>query len=325
MPRRAASIPAGCRSPHWPPASRGATISLLSIPSSAALDGSGTLRGQGRIPLGVAGTAGSWSLDVRDVDLKRLYAPLVATRVTGKLIAELDLQRQRIRGDVADRTITGGLALDFAAVVADGAVVVERFRARSGKGELAGRGRLALSGERAFELDATTQRFDPASYGAFPAGALDGRIVATGTLAPAWRVHADIALAAGSHLSGVALAGTARGTLRARAPSAMPRSILPSASRGSRQRAAQAKRTIVSPLRSTRRVWPNSRPCSLPAWTQLALGRAPCQGNARRTAASGRHRSRRRGERPEAPRWHRLRHTRRARSCRAGKHGRRSR
>ncbi len=186
---------------------------ILALDSiSATLDGSGTLRGQGRIPLGVAGTAGSWSLDVRDVDLKRLYAPLVATRVTGTLTAELDLQRQRIRGDVADRTIKGGLALDFAAVVADGAVIVERFRARSRKGELAGRGRLALSGERAFHLDMTTQRFDPASYGAFPAGALDGRIVATGTLAPAWRVHADIALAAGSHLSGVALAGTARGT-----------------------------------------------------------------------------------------------------------------
>ncbi len=52
----------------------------------------------------------------------------------------------------------------------------------------------------------------PASYGAFPAGALDGRIVASGTLTPAWRVRADIALARGSRLAGVALAGTARGS-----------------------------------------------------------------------------------------------------------------
>ena len=179
----------------------------------AALAGNGTLTGQGRVPLGVAGAAGSWTLDVRAVDLKQIYAPLVATRLSGKLVADLDLRQQKIRGDVADRTVIGGVALDFGAVVADGTVVVDRFRARSGKGELAGRGRIALSGERAFELDANAMRFDPASYGAFPAGALDGRIVATGVLAPAWRVHADIALAPGSRLSGVALAGTARGTV----------------------------------------------------------------------------------------------------------------
>ena len=50
----------------------------------ATLAGGGTLAGQGRIPLGVAGTAGSWTLDVRDVDLQRLYAPLVTTRLSGK-------------------------------------------------------------------------------------------------------------------------------------------------------------------------------------------------------------------------------------------------
>ena len=179
---------------------------------SAALAGGGTLAGQGRIPLGAAGTAGSWALDVRDVDLRQLYTPLVTTRLTGKLVADLDPRQQRIRGDIADRTIIGGVALDFAAVVADGTVVVDRFRARSGTSELAGRGRIALSGERAFELDATALRLDPASYGAFPAGALDGRVVASGALAPAWRVRADIALARGSRLAGVAVAGTARGS-----------------------------------------------------------------------------------------------------------------
>ncbi len=142
-----------------------------------------------------------------------IYARLVATRLSGKIDADLGRTEQRIRGDVADRSLVGGIALTFSAVVTEQSVVVDRFRARSGKGELAGRGRIALGGERAFEFDATAARFDPAAYGAFPAGALDGRIAAKGTLAPAWRVHADIVVAQGSRLAGMAVAGTARGTV----------------------------------------------------------------------------------------------------------------
>ncbi len=187
---------------------------LLSFDSIAAtLEGGGAIAGQAQIPLGVADAAGSFALELRNVDLRRIYAPLVATRLSGKLDADLGTNEQRIRGDVADRTLRGGIALDFGAVVTDKSVIVERFRARSGKGELAGRGRIALDKERGFELDATALRFDPAAYSALPAGTLDGRIVAKGTLAPAWRVQLDIALAQGSRLAGIAVAGTARGTL----------------------------------------------------------------------------------------------------------------
>ena len=183
-----------------------------SIRSSRLWPAAARSRGKGAFRSVSAAPPGRGRLDVRDVDLQRLYAPLVTTRLSGRLVADLDLRRQTIRGDVADRTISGGVALDFVAAVADGTLAVDRFRARSGKGELTGSGRIALSGERAFELDATARRLDPARFGAFPAGALDGRIVASGTLAPAWRVRADIALARGSRLAGVALAGTARGS-----------------------------------------------------------------------------------------------------------------
>ena len=117
-------------------------LSLESI--AAALEGGGAIAGNAQIPVGAAGSAGSWTLELRDIDLRRIYAPLLATRLSGKLAAELDREQQRFRGDIADRTMRGGIALDFAAVLADGAVVVDRFRARSGKGELVGRGRIAL-------------------------------------------------------------------------------------------------------------------------------------------------------------------------------------
>ena len=268
MPRRAASMPAGCRCARSRPASPGATTSLCArFDRRRARPAAARSRGQARIPLGVAGAAGSWT---PRRPRRRLEAALRAARrdaAVGKARSPISTSSsRRIRGDVADRTIIGGVALDFAAVVADGAVVVDRFRARSGKGR-ARRPRPHRASPASARSSSTRPRtrFDPASYGAFPAGALDGRIVATGTLAPAWRVRADIALAAGKPpFRRWPLAGTARGTLRRASPSAMPRSIFPSARRGSRRRAAPARRTIASPSRSTRRIWPSSRPCSPP-------------------------------------------------------------
>ena len=161
-----------------------------------------------------------------------------------------------------------------------------------GRGELAGRGRIALAGERAFELDATALRFDPASYGAFPAGALDGRIVATGTLAPAWRVHADVALAPGSRLAGVALAGKARGTFArssirdAAVDLSVGRSRLTATGN-----AGEADDHIAVALDAPDLA--ELAPLFPAAMAQLALRRAPRQGDARGSAAAGRHRSRR--------------------------------
>ena len=117
-------------------------LALESI--AAAFEGGGTVAGQAQIPVGTAGSAGSWTLELRDIDLRRIYAPLVATRLSGKLAADLEREQQKFRGDVADRTMRGGIALDFSAVLANDAIVVDGFRARSGRSELAGRGRVGL-------------------------------------------------------------------------------------------------------------------------------------------------------------------------------------
>lgn len=178
---------------------------------AAQLAGGGRARGRARIPLGSGDGAGTWSLDLADVDLRQIYSPLAATRLAGTVGAELDRRSQRISGDVSDRTLAGGIALRFAATVAGATVDVERFRITAARGEIAGRGRIGIEGERAFALDATAQRFDPARFGAFPAGALDGRVVASGVLAPAWRVGGTLALAPSSRLGGIAVSGSASG------------------------------------------------------------------------------------------------------------------
>jgi len=181
----------------------------------ATLPGGARARGRARIPLGDSDTAGTWSLELADVDLRRIYAPLASTRLSGSIDADLARDRQRIRGDVTDRQLAGGIALRFDATVADGTVDLPAFRLAASGGELAGRGRVALEGERGFELEATARRFDPARYGAFPAGALDGDIAVQGALGARWHADLRLALAPASNLAGVAVSGRAAGSFAA--------------------------------------------------------------------------------------------------------------
>jgi translocation and assembly module TamB len=181
---------------------------------AAELSGGGKATGRAKIPLGRA-TAGNWTLDVRDLDPSQLYAPLVATRLAGRIDADLDVKRTTVRGEIANRKIAGGIGLEFVVAVADRVVDVERLRARAGGGELTAQGRVALDGERALSLDGTATRLDPSRFGAYPVGRLDGSLKASGVLSPAWRVRADLEFAPPSRLAGVALSGVAHGTATA--------------------------------------------------------------------------------------------------------------
>jgi len=173
----------------------------------AEFAGGGRASGHARIPLG--GAARRWALDVRDVNLKAIYAPLVATRLSGTLGADLDAARQKFDGHVADRGIAGGIGMSFAATVIDRRLAIQRFQIRAGDGALAGSGGFDLAGQRAFDVVATAKRIDPSRFGKFPAGKLEGSVAVRGTLAAAFHAGVDVAVASGSHLDGVPLSGSA--------------------------------------------------------------------------------------------------------------------
>ncbi|HEX9302274.1 MAG TPA: hypothetical protein VF959_07995, partial [Casimicrobiaceae bacterium] len=189
---------------------QGDTVSFDDI--AADLEGGGKAVGRARITLAGDASASTWALDVRDLDLRQIYAPLVTTRLEGKVAADLGATRRTMSGDLVDRQIVRGLALSFAVTVADRVVDVERLRASAGSAQLDAHGRVALDGERAFTLEARAAKFDPSRFGAFPKGAVDGKLAAAGALQPAWRIGGDASIATGSRLAGVALSGSARGT-----------------------------------------------------------------------------------------------------------------
>ncbi len=64
----------------------------------AELSGGGRAAGSARIPLSGARSAGTWSLDVRDIDLRQIYGPLIATRP-----ARIDRRRPRCRPAARER------------------------------------------------------------------------------------------------------------------------------------------------------------------------------------------------------------------------------
>jgi translocation and assembly module TamB len=181
---------------------------------TAEITGGGRANGRARIPLD--GNAGQWTVDVRDVDLKRIYTPLQTTRLSGTLGANLESARQKIDGNLADRTIVGGIAMSFTATVADKRLAVERIAIRAGDGALAGSGRIDLAGRHAFDVVAKAKHIDPSRFGAYPAGSIDADIAANGTLDPDWALATTVKVVEGSRLAGVPLAGSARASLARR-------------------------------------------------------------------------------------------------------------
>ena len=180
--------------------------SVLSLTGAKAeLAGGGRVAGDIRVPVG--GGPVALQLTLTDVDLSRLVSTLVATRLNGTVAADVTQARQVVSGDVRQ----GDLALAFAGTVEGRRLVLERARLRSGAGELVGAGTFAFDAPRAFTVTAKATRFDPSRFVAMPAARLDGTVEARGTLLPRFDVTADVTLASGSRLAGLAVAGRAHG------------------------------------------------------------------------------------------------------------------
>lgn len=142
---------------------------------SAELGDAGTLTGSGRVDRSGAKLA----LATKALNLAGLHTRLHATRLAGRADLALSAARQSIEAEFAQ----DWLALKLTANRTGDAVEIPQFRARSRGGEASGQARLHLTGKQPFSLEATLLRFDPAAWGAFPGGSLNGTIAARGTIA----------------------------------------------------------------------------------------------------------------------------------------------
>jgi translocation and assembly module TamB len=135
-------------------------------------------------------------VDVRRLDLRRLYSSLRATRLAGHLRIEGNEQRQR----VAARLREDGLSFEGEAVIAAGRVRIDRLVARTGGARASATGEIGLDDAVSFSLNGELQRFDPARFGDFPKADINGTVKARGTLRPEWQASIDYRLGRSRYL-----------------------------------------------------------------------------------------------------------------------------
>jgi translocation and assembly module TamB len=134
----------------------------------------GMLAGSGRLDLD------SVELDVRvsGLNLRAIRSTLRETRLDGPLRVTATAKAQSVRGTLAQ----AGMSLSADAVRAGDVVEIRSLRAAAEGGEATGSGRLRLSEPMRFETQLKLARFDPARFGDYPQGSINGSVEASGAL-----------------------------------------------------------------------------------------------------------------------------------------------
>ena len=142
--------------------------------ASVALHPRGSIEGKGKASLETA----AFHIRIAELDLRALYSSLRATRLAGALEIELEPARQRVKGKVAQEDMS--LTADAERKGDD--VVVRALHARAGDSEAVGSGRLHLGEPLRFAADLKLTRFNPARFGDYPEGSINGALQASGNL-----------------------------------------------------------------------------------------------------------------------------------------------
>ena len=134
----------------------------------------GTITGTGKMTQEHATLA----LSTRRLDLAALHTRMRATQLAGSADIELTKNSQSVEAVLRQ----DGIALEAEATRTADVVDIARFRAVARGGVASGSGTIGLAASRPFALDARLTRFDPAAWGDFPRGSINGTFAARGTL-----------------------------------------------------------------------------------------------------------------------------------------------
>lgn len=164
----------------------------------AALPGGGELDGRGEW----RNDELSLDLQARRLDARQLVSALRPTRLAGPLAATLAAERQSLRIDLRDATVS----LLAEASLAGQRVHLPRLLLAAGEARLEAQGELDLAVPRAFSFTGEVQHFDPSRFARLPAAQLNARLKASGRLAPQPVVDAGFTLQ-DSRIAGQAVSG----------------------------------------------------------------------------------------------------------------------
>jgi translocation and assembly module TamB len=171
---------------------------------TAALPGQGRVSGSGELERQRA----SFEVRVAQLNLRGLRSNLRETRLAGALKLAVEPNRQRVQGSLeqADLSLAGEVERS------GDLVEVKALRARAAGGEATGSGRVRLGEPPRFEAVVRFSGFDPARFGDWPEGSLNGTASVTGSLGTPRRLEGHWTIT-NSTLYGEAFATSGEGRL----------------------------------------------------------------------------------------------------------------
>lgn len=138
------------------------------------LHGGGTLQGRATL----SAQRATASVQAAGINLRALRTNLVQTALRGPLDIEIAGEEQSLRGTLAQQD----MSISAHAVRRGELVEVRALRAAAHGGEITGKGTLRLVEPPAFRASLKLERFNPAAFGAYPEGSLNGTLEADGRL-----------------------------------------------------------------------------------------------------------------------------------------------
>ena len=139
------------------------------------LAAAGAVSGSGKVALDRA----HLSLQTKTLNLAGLHSRLRKSALAGRAALMLSAARQSVTAELAQ----DDLSLQLTAHRTGEVVNIPEFRARARGGVATGEAHITLARRQPFAVEAKLSRFDPAAWGDFPAGAINGTLTARGTLA----------------------------------------------------------------------------------------------------------------------------------------------
>jgi translocation and assembly module TamB len=138
------------------------------------VSGSGALTGTASL----ARDEATLALSARGVNLQALHGRLHATQLAGKAQARLSAEQQSVSADLTQ----ADMRLRISAARAADAVTLHEAILHAKGGEANARGKIALGAGYPFDAQVNFRRFDPAAWGDFPQGMINGKMNARGTI-----------------------------------------------------------------------------------------------------------------------------------------------
>lgn len=142
---------------------------------TADLGAAGVISGSGDL----AADRATLTLVTKGLNLAGLHTRMRATKLAGRADLTLTQARQSAYATISQDDISVELVAHHAGDLVD----VQKFSARARGGIASGKGRVELHAQQPFSAEVAFSRFDPAAWGDFPGGSINGTIAANGMIA----------------------------------------------------------------------------------------------------------------------------------------------